>query len=143
MQPYFMPYIGYWSLIDVCDAFIYYDDASYRKQGWINRNFIDLMGKKHLFTIHTLGASSYKKINDILLGGNLKKVHKLIQSAYSKSPYFNDLNKILSSIFTTNEKNLSRFIVDANSKIWYLKIKTKIYLSSQLDRDRAFEAKRL
>ena len=38
MQPYFLPYIGYWQLINAVDKFIIYDDIKYTKKGWINRN---------------------------------------------------------------------------------------------------------
>ena len=36
MQPYFMPYLGYYHLIDSVDLFIIYDDIQYTKKGWIN-----------------------------------------------------------------------------------------------------------
>jgi len=38
MQPYFFPYIGYFQLIRAVDRFIVYDDVTFIKQGWINRN---------------------------------------------------------------------------------------------------------
>ena len=38
MQPYFMPYIGYFQLINAVDKFIIYDDVNYINRGWINRN---------------------------------------------------------------------------------------------------------
>ena len=38
MQPYFLPYIGYWQLLNIVDVFVIYDDVNYIKRGWINRN---------------------------------------------------------------------------------------------------------
>ena len=38
MQPYFLPYIGYWQLMGAVDAFVVYDRIKYTKKGWINRN---------------------------------------------------------------------------------------------------------
>lgn len=38
MQPYFLPYIGYFQLIAAADVFIIYDNIKYTKKGWINRN---------------------------------------------------------------------------------------------------------
>mgnify|MGYP002150389516 CR=1 FL=1 len=35
MQPYFLPYIGYWQLIKSVDVFVIYDDVNYIKNGWI------------------------------------------------------------------------------------------------------------
>lgn len=38
MQPYFFPYIGYFSLMDYADEFILFDIAQYDRKGWMNRN---------------------------------------------------------------------------------------------------------
>jgi hypothetical protein len=40
MQPYFLPYIGYFQLINNVDQFVLYDNIKYTKKGWINRNRI-------------------------------------------------------------------------------------------------------
>ncbi len=38
MQPYFFPYIGYFSLMQYADEFILFDTAQYDRKGWMNRN---------------------------------------------------------------------------------------------------------
>ena len=38
MQPYFMPYIGYFSLIKHTDEFILFDPVQFIRHGWIERN---------------------------------------------------------------------------------------------------------
>nr|WP_204162773.1 WbqC family protein [Sporofaciens musculi] len=38
MQPYFFPYIGYFSLIEYVDKFIFFDTPQYISHGWVNRN---------------------------------------------------------------------------------------------------------
>lgn len=38
MQPYFFPYIGYFSLLDYADEFILFDTAQYDRKGWMKRN---------------------------------------------------------------------------------------------------------
>ncbi len=40
MQPYFLPYIGYFQLMAAVDVFVLYDNIKYTKKGWINRNRI-------------------------------------------------------------------------------------------------------
>lgn len=40
MQPYFFPYIGYFSLINSVDKFILLEDVQFIKRGWIERNRI-------------------------------------------------------------------------------------------------------
>ena len=46
MQPYFFPYLGYWQLINAVDKYVVYDDVTYIKGGWINRNNILLNNSK-------------------------------------------------------------------------------------------------
>ena len=65
MQPYFVPYIGYWQLMNAVDKYVIYDDVNYIKGGWINRNRILVDGQPHYFNLPVLGASSNKKINEI------------------------------------------------------------------------------
>lgn len=40
MQPYFLPYIGYFSLINQVDQFIQFDTPQFIRHGWIERNKI-------------------------------------------------------------------------------------------------------
>ncbi|MCV2369884.1 WbqC family protein [Roseateles oligotrophus] len=40
MQPYFFPYLGYYSLIRKSDRFILFDDVQFIRHGWIERNRI-------------------------------------------------------------------------------------------------------
>lgn len=40
MQPYFFPYLGYFSLIERADVFVLFDDAQFIRHGWVDRNRI-------------------------------------------------------------------------------------------------------
>lgn len=40
MQPYFLPYLGYYSLIKYADRFVLFDTAQFMRHGWIERNRI-------------------------------------------------------------------------------------------------------
>ena len=44
MQPYFLPYIGYWQMMNAVDTFMILDDVNYIRQGWIHRNRIECDG---------------------------------------------------------------------------------------------------
>lgn len=52
MQPYFMPYIGYFQLMKAVDKYIIYDDVNYIKGGWVNRNNILVNGEKECLPLH-------------------------------------------------------------------------------------------
>ena len=50
MQPYLLPYIGYFQLINLVDKLVIYDNLKYTKKGWINRNRILMNGKEIIFS---------------------------------------------------------------------------------------------
>lgn len=136
MQPYFLPYIGYFQLMKAVDVFVFYDDVTFIKQGWINRNKILLDGKDFLFNLEMKGASSFKEINKIEVGNNRHKLLKTFSHAYKKAPYFSNVEPILSSIFESTETNLAKFIIDSNQLISkYLKINTKYLISSEIEKN--------
>ncbi len=134
MQPYFMPYIGYFQLINAVDEFIIYDDVNFINKGWINRNNILAIDKANLFTIPLIGASQNKLINEIeiLNDGKWKqKLLKTIEQSYKKAPFFNEVYPILAEIVQSNESQLSAYIYNSITTICnYLKINTLITKSS-------------
>ena len=136
MQPYFMPYIGYWQLIKAADIFVYYDDVTFIKQGWINRNRILSNGLEQMFTIYVNGASSFTTIKEVLVGGNRKRVLKTISQAYAKAPFFQERLPLLNKIFLSAEGNLCNYIEQSNAHILeILRIQSTMIRSSQFDFD--------
>lgn len=140
MQPYFLPYIGYFQLINAADTFVYYDDVTFIKQSWINRNRILLNGEDYLFTLELKGASSFKEINKVEVGSNRNKLFKTIIQAYRQAPYFRVIEPFLATIFTSNQENLSKYIIETNKLIIdYLSIKTNILISSEIIKDKSLK----
>lgn len=133
MQPYFLPYLGYWQLIGAVDLFVYYDDVTFIKQGWINRNRILLKGAEHMFTLHVKGASSFTPIKDVSVGDNRGKLHKTISQAYAKAPFFRERQALLEKLFSSDESNLVDHIEKSHQHILdILGIKATVMRSSQL-----------
>ncbi len=134
MQPYFMPYIGYFQLINAVDEFIIYDDVNFINKGWINRNNILAIDKANLFTIPLIGASQNKLINEIeiLNDGKWKqKLLKTIEQSYKKAPLFSEFFPFLAEIVQSKENQLSGYIYDSIITICnYLNINTLITKSS-------------
>ena len=64
MQPYFLPYIGYWQLMHDVDCFVIYDDIKYTKKGWINRNRYLRNGQPEVFSIPLKKDSDHLDIRD-------------------------------------------------------------------------------
>ena len=140
-QPYFIPYVGYWQLINAVDIFEIGDDYNYIKNGWINRNQILYHESRKYLTLPIKGASSHKLINDHFISNlDEEKISKLIQSAYGKTPYFEQGYQLLQSILTYPDINLSEFLFHSISVICdYLEIKTKLIKTSSLQGNAQFK----
>lgn len=141
MQPYFLPYLGYWQLINCVDKFVLYDDVNFIKGGWINRNQYLYQGQAKMFNITMQGASSFKKINDIELQpitdtyNPYKKLLTTIKMAYQKAPMYNAVQPIIQDIVLHPELNLAKYIEYSIRTVCdYLKINTEIIVSSSLNK---------
>ena len=140
MQPYFMPYIGYWQLMAAVDMYVIYDDVNFIKKGWINRNNILVNGTKQLFTISLEGVSQNKLINEITIADDFVKLRKTISMAYSKAPYYKETMELLDMIFTFDSNNLAKFLEHSIRLVArYLGIQTEILLSSHLEKDNSLK----
>ena len=136
MQPYFMPYIGYFQLIKAVDKYVIYDDVNYIKGGWINRNNLLIGGEKRMFTITLKGASPNKLINEIEIGDSFQKLLKTLQTNYSKTPYFRQTMELMEQIILFPDRQLANFIANSLSKVTeYLGINTEFIISSQLPKN--------
>lgn len=136
MQPYFFPYIGYWQLINAVDKFVIYDDVTFIKQGWINRNYILVNNKKHIVTIEAFGASSNRLINKVTVGKRKNKILKTIAQNYFKAPYFKKVFILLEKAMNCKEENISRFLLNSIKLVsGYLGIKTKLIMSSEIEKN--------
>jgi len=146
MQPYLFPYIGYFQLIDAVDQFVIYDDVAFIKNGWINRNQYFLNGQAKYFTLSLDKASSFIPINQtfILEDENHKtkeKVQKTLMMAYSKAPFYKTVFGLIEEIILNPDNNIATYNENSIRKVCaYLNIKTKIYVSSKINKDVALRA---
>lgn len=143
MQPYFLPYIGYWQLMNVVDKYVIYDDVNYINRGWINRNRILIEGKIKYFNIPVMGASQNKKINEIRINQDIKLIDKKLRTvewAYKKAPYYDKVFPIIKKILICKSENLASYIENSIYIICdYFNIKTEIILSSSLNKNNMFK----
>ena len=102
MQPYFLPYLGYFQLINAVDKFILFDDIGFIKQGWIHRNNILLNRKKHRFTIPIQNVSSFTSIQTTIISEKPllwnQKLTRTFRHAYCKAPYFDAVFPLIENI---------------------------------------------
>ncbi len=146
MQPYFLPYLGYFQLINACDSFVVYDNIQFTKKGWIHRNRMLLNGKDMMFTLPLKNDSDYLNVDQRFLGENYEKekakILGQVKSSYGKAPHFKTAFPIIEDIFNDSERNLFAFIFNALKKINnYLDITTPLIVSSTIDIDHSLKGK--
>ena len=132
MQPYFLPYIGYWQLMNAVDRYVVYEDVNYINRGWINRNRILIRGNPAYFNLPMSGASQNKLIREIGVDHEsriLEKNLKTVEMAYKKAPCFDAVFPLMQKILSGKEESLSGFLFDSIKIICdYLEIDTELLL---------------
>jgi hypothetical protein len=135
MQPYFLPYIGYFQLIDSVDLFIVYDNIQYTKKGWINRNRLLRDGHDVLFSLPLRGDSDYLDVRERELADSFSREKLLNQltAAYRRAPYFPETLPLLERIVRCPDSNLFLFVEQSIMETCrHLEISTEIRRSSSI-----------
>ena len=143
MQPYFLPYIGYFQLIAAVDTFIIYDNVKYTKKGWINRNRLLLNGRDAMFSLPLKKDSDYFDIDKRELANefNPNKLLNQIIGAYRHAPQFKETLPLIEKIIQIPEKNHFKFLYNSILQTCnYLDISTKIVASSSIPIDHSLQA---
>ncbi len=137
MQPYFLPYIGYFQLMNAVDEFVVYDNIEFTKKGWINRNRILVNGGEAYITLPLKKASDYLLVKDRFLSENWevdrRKMISKIKGSYLKAPFFKEVFPLLQECVLLEERNLFKFILNLLIEIKnYLSIATTLSVSSSV-----------
>jgi len=137
LQSNYIPWKGYFDLINMVDEFILYDDAQYTKNDWRNRNLIKTIDSVKWLTVPVRRKKlnqqiKHTKIIDKKWG---RRHWSAIVQNYSKAKYFNEYKGDFESLYTSSsEEYLSQinyqFIILINS---ILGITTNIRWSSEFD----------
>lgn len=143
MQPYFLPYLGYWQLLAAVDRFVVYDNIEYTKKGWINRNRFLRHGAEAPFTLPLKKDSDFLDVRDRRLADDFNPATLLnpFREAYRKAPYFDTVFPLIETIVTAAPKNLFDYLL--NSLVvtaGYLEITTPIVVSSTIPIDHRLRA---
>ena len=138
MQPYFIPYIGYFQLIDSVDHFVIADNYQFTKQSWLNRNRLLTNGSPTYYSIALKKSSDFVSISEKLIADDFDYDYLLrkFSNSYAKRPYYHQAHKILLKVFSHNATSLLELNRLAIHYICdYLEIQTEIHLISQLNVD--------
>jgi len=115
MQPYFFPYLGYFSLIKHTDFWIVFDPVQYIRRGWMNRNRILAPEKPNggwqYISVPIRKAPRETLIKDIKINNDIPwqdTILRQLQHYRKKAPYFDKVMALLTDAFTKNVDDTSR-----------------------------------
>lgn len=135
-QPGYLPWLGFFKKMLNSDIFVYFDDVSFVKNNYYNRNLIRTNAGPLQLTI-PIRMNEESKINDVKIDNSKNwqaKHKKSIIHNYSKAKHFKNYSNFIEELY---EKKFER-LIDINIEIIeFLKkefsIKAKTVFSSELN----------
>ncbi|ABE54579.1 conserved hypothetical protein [Shewanella denitrificans OS217] len=138
MQPTYLPWMGYFDLIDIADKFVFLDNVQLERSGWQVRNRIRSSQGELMLRV---AIATPKRFDETLIhqtqfvtGHPWRKKHlKSIQMNYQKAPYFAQVYPLLESLYQKDETSLSQFNISViNALCTFMGINTPRMLASEL-----------
>lgn len=102
MQPTYLPWIGYFDLMDQVDLFVFLDQVQFAKRSWQQRNRIKTPKGLEWISVPVRVRGRYlQKINEVIISDpDFWQVHlRSIQYNYSRSYYFKEYFEQLMEIY--------------------------------------------
>ena len=107
LQSNYIPWKGYFDIIDMVDEFILYDDMQYTRRDWRNRNRIKTTdGVKWLTIPVDSKGKFFQKINETKVSSHdWAGLHwKSLHLNYAKAPFFHEYAPWLEDLYAQAEK---------------------------------------
>jgi len=138
MQPYFFPYLGYFSLIKHTDRFILFDPVQFIKHGWIERNRILKQGGWTYVAVPLQKHTRETIIKDILIRPENWQDKLLAQMTFYKkrAPFYNqtlDVVKQGISCSATDITQLNAHVLQTVCDYLGINFKAEIFSKMQLE----------
>ena len=137
MQPMFLPWLGYFELMDAVDIFIFLDDFQFSRQGWGHRNRLCLSpGRPGILSLpirhpNNLAATFL----DVTPAADQRwhdKLERSIGQSYGRSPHFAEIWTAIGPKLRSTDDNLADFeirLIETMAK--RLDVRTQLRRSSE------------
>lgn len=113
MQPYLLPYIGYFQLLQYVDTFVVYDDVQFTKKGWVNRNNLQGGNGRWTFSLPIEAGPVDQTISQKTIAREYDpaKIVSRISQEYRKFLHKDKRSSnFIHGIFGSGERNLFHFL---------------------------------
>src|SRR5277367_1216320 len=110
-QPTYLPWLGYFDLIDQVDTFVFLDDVQFEKQSWQQRNRIKTPTGLQWLTVPVVFRGRLEqKIKDVQIRvPDFWRDHiRAIELNYRRAPFFDHYYEQLADILRSGGTELSR-----------------------------------
>lgn len=139
-QSYYIPWRGYFDMINMADEFIVYDSMQYSKNGFYNRNKIKTPNGQQWITIpvkNTHHISEHQILREtMVVDNNWRRKHwNAISLNYAKAPYFKNYKDIFENLYINGKEECLSEINIAFFKTIFdiLGIKTKMTMDTEYE----------
>ncbi len=138
MQPYFFPYIGYFSLIKHTDEFIIFDSVQFIRHGWIERNRILKQDGDWMYVKVPLKKFEQKTfIKDVEIDNSQdwkNRILSQIQPYKRNAPFYQEVKGLIEDIFKDDYQDIVTLNKTILEKVCsYIGIRTKISVYSKMN----------
>ena len=133
IQSNYIPWKGYFDIINDCDTFVFYDDVQFTKNDWRNRNKIKIEGGTHWLSV-PVGTELNRLIKEVKIqpGPWGRKHFKSIEQFYLKTPYFKMYRDFFADVYMDKKweylSELNHYIIKSIAKD-FLKVETEFVCS--------------
>lgn len=106
IQSNYLPWKGYFDIINMVDLFIFYDDVQYTKNDWRNRNRIKTPKGPTWLTV-PCGPGENRLIREVEIGDSTwqRKHWETLRHCYGKAKHFKDYEELFKEIYLGREWN--------------------------------------
>lgn len=138
MQPTYLPWIGYFGMIDQVDIFIIFDSVQFSKRSWQQRNQIKTASGPIWLTVPVASKGKHGQLINKVEIDIIRNYHTAhiasLKNNYSKAPYFSEYSPEL--FFLLEKRHMLISELTTELIVWFCKmlgIKTKIKYSGQME----------
>ena len=121
LQSNYIPWKGYFDIINDVDEFIFYDDIQFTKNDWRNRNKI-LTPQGEVWLSVPVGSNENRLIVEVKMNNSdwQRKHFLTLEMAYHKAPFYRRYEEFLKSVYLEKKwqylYELNRFLIENISR---------------------------
>lgn len=120
LQPAYLPWIGYFAMIDMADVFVFYDDVQFSVQSWQQRNRIKCGDGTWMWLSVPIVRRFGQSINEVRINDatNWERKHWCsICQSYSRARYFDRYREDVEAIYRKEWEYLSHLDISLVKRV--------------------------